>query len=75
MEITANILSNLDITVTYKPCVCVNAERCARELSDVFRHSIIPWIYLDGATTKEIKRQIKKCPSGALQFHRNKQVA
>ena len=75
MEPTANVFSNLDITVTYKPCICINAERCAKELSDVFRHSIIPWIHLDGATTKEITNQIKKCPSGALQFHRNKQVA
>ncbi len=75
METTANTYRNSDITVSYKPCVCINAERCARELSDVFRHSIIPWIYLDGATSKEIKKQIKKCPSGALQFQLNKQVA
>lgn len=75
METNANIFRNSDITVSYKPCVCINAERCARELSDVFRHSIIPWIDLDGASIKEIKRQVKKCPSGALQFQRNKQVA
>ncbi|NNC49298.1 MAG: (4Fe-4S)-binding protein [Flaviramulus sp.] len=75
METKANVFSNLDITVTYKPCVCINAERCAQELSDVFRLSIIPWIDLEGATTKEIKKQIRKCPSGALQFHRNKNVA
>jgi uncharacterized Fe-S cluster protein YjdI len=75
MESTPNVFSNLDITVTYKPCVCINAERCAKELSNVFRHSIIPWIDLDGATNKQIMKQIRKCPSGALQFHRNKNVA
>ena len=68
METTANIFSNDDITVTYKPCVYVNAERCARELSNVFRQSIIPWIDLDGESTDKIISQIKKCPSGALQF-------
>ena len=75
METNATVFSNNEITVTYKPCVCINAERCARELSNVFRNSVIPWIDLDGASTKKIIKQIKKCPSGALQFHINKEVA
>jgi uncharacterized Fe-S cluster protein YjdI len=75
METNATVFSNNEITVTYKPCVCINAERCARELSNVFRNSVIPWIDLDGASTKKIIKQVKKCPSGALQFHINKEVA
>ncbi|PIA82255.1 (4Fe-4S)-binding protein [Gaetbulibacter sp. 4G1] len=75
METNPNVFSNSDITVTYKPCVCINAERCAKGLSNVFRNSVIPWIDLDGASTKVIIKQIKKCPSGALQFHVNKEVA
>lgn len=75
METNATIFSNSDITVTFKPCVCINAERCARELSNVFRNSVIPWIDLDGASTKRIIKQVKKCPSGALQFYVNKEVA
>ncbi len=75
METNANVFSNSDITVTYKPCVCINAERCAKDLSNVFRNSVIPWIDLDGASTKKIIKQIRKCPSGALQFHVNKEVA
>ncbi|MEZ4793374.1 MAG: (4Fe-4S)-binding protein [Gelidibacter sp.] len=71
METTANVFSNRDITVTYEPCVCTNAERCARELSNVFRHSVIPWIDLDGDSTEKIIRQVKKCPSGALKFSYN----
>jgi uncharacterized Fe-S cluster protein YjdI len=71
METTANVFSNSDITVTYEPCVCVNAERCARELSNVFRNSVIPWIDLDGDSTDKIIRQVKKCPSGALKFSYN----
>ncbi|MFC4721566.1 (4Fe-4S)-binding protein [Geojedonia litorea] len=75
METNANVFSNKDITVTFEPCVCINAERCAKELSDVFRNSVIPWIYLDGASTKKIINQVKKCPSGALKFYYNKEVA
>ena len=75
METNTNVFSNTDITVTYKPCKCINAERCAKELSNVFRHSVIPWIDLDGASTKKIISQVKKCPSGALQFYLNKKVA
>ena len=69
----ANVFSNRDITVTYDPCVCINAERCARELSNVFRNSVIPWIDLDGDSTDNIVRQVKKCPSGALKFAYNNQ--
>lgn len=75
METNSNVFSNNDITVTFKPCVCINAERCAKELSNVFRNSVIPWIDLDGASTEQIIKQVKKCPSGALQFHINQEVA
>ncbi len=73
METNATFFSNKDITVTFEPCICIHAERCARELSDVFRSSVIPWIDLDGASTKQIIKQIKKCPSGALKFYSNKE--
>ncbi|OIQ30718.1 MAG: (4Fe-4S)-binding protein [Bacteroidetes bacterium MedPE-SWsnd-G2] len=72
MKTEAYSFSNSDITVTYQPCNCVNAEKCAKQLSNVFRHSVIPWINLEGASTKKIIKQIKKCPSGALKFHYNK---
>ena len=72
METNATFFSNNDITVTFEPCVCIHAERCAKELSEVFRNSVIPWIDLDGASTEKIIKQIKKCPSGALKYYRNK---
>jgi len=76
MKTTPNVFSNNDITVTYNPCQCINAERCAKELSNVFRQSVIPWIDLDGESTDKIIKQVKKCPSGALQFYINqKEVA
>ncbi|MDO7173989.1 (4Fe-4S)-binding protein [Mariniflexile sp. AS56] len=75
METNATYFTNEDITVTFDPCVCIHAERCARELSDVFRNSVIPWINLDAASTDKIISQVKKCPSGALKFYPNKKVA
>lgn len=75
MEANANQFSNNDITVIYEPCICTNSGRCAKELSDVFRTSVIPWIDLDGATSQKIIEQVKKCPSGALKFHRRQKVA
>lgn len=75
METTPNVFSNEEITVTYNPCQCINAERCAKELSSVFRQSVIPWIDLEGASTEQIISQVRKCPSGALQFHIKQEVA
>jgi uncharacterized Fe-S cluster protein YjdI len=72
MDTNENVFSNQDITVTYEPRSCVNAGICAKQLSNVFRSSVIPWINLEGAQTNTIIDQIKKCPSGALQYHMNK---
>lgn len=71
MEVYTNEFTNGEITVTFAPKKCIHAEKCAKELSEVFRTSVIPWIHLDGANTKRIIKQIKKCPSGALNFCHN----
>ncbi|MBT8254596.1 MAG: (4Fe-4S)-binding protein [Flavobacteriaceae bacterium] len=75
METYDNVFTNKEITVTYEPCACIHAEKCARELSEVFRTSVIPWINLDGSETTRIIEQINRCPSGALKFHYNKKEA
>ena len=75
MKINSNEFSNSDITVTYDACVCTQSETCAKQLSNVFRFSVIPWVDIEGASTEEIIKQVRKCPSGALQFHLNKEVA
>ena len=68
MKINAKEFSNRDIIVTYDPCVCTQSDTCAKQLSNVFRNSVIPWVDLSGASTETIIKQVKKCPSGALQF-------
>ncbi|PKA83988.1 putative Fe-S cluster protein YjdI [Ulvibacter sp. MAR_2010_11] len=68
METYDNEFTNGEITVTFQPKKCIHAEKCAKGLSEVFRTTVIPWIDLDGAETEKIIQQIKKCPSGALNF-------
>ncbi len=71
MEIACNEFANSEITVTFTPRKCIHAEKCAKGLSSVFRMTVIPWINLEGSNTQEIIAQIRKCPSGALNFCRN----
>lgn len=68
MTIESKEFSNEDIVVTYDACLCTLSRTCAKELSHVFSDTIIPWVNLDQGTTEAIVKQIKKCPSGALQF-------
>ncbi|MEP3836394.1 MAG: (4Fe-4S)-binding protein [Algibacter sp.] len=75
MKINARKFSNNEITVTYDPFLCTQSEICARQLSNVFRNSVIPWVDIDGAPTEKIITQIKKCPSGALKFSYKDKVA
>lgn len=63
--------SNGDITVIWKPNVCIHSKLCWTNLRDVFDPFVKPWIKMEGATTERIIEQIKKCPSGALSFERN----
>ncbi|TYA86752.1 (4Fe-4S)-binding protein [Seonamhaeicola marinus] len=76
MEVKANEFSNGDIVVTYDPCKCTLSGICAKELSEVFSDSIIPWVNLDNTDTDRIVEQIERCPSGALKyFLKQKDVA
>lgn len=70
METYKNVFSNGEVIVTYEPSRCIHSEACAKGLSEVFKTSVIPWIDLDGASTKQIISQVKKCPSGALSCAR-----
>lgn len=74
METYDNDFTNGEITVTFEPKRCIHAEKCAKGLSEVFKTSVIPWIDLDGAETERIIAQIKKCPSGALNFCYNDEL-
>jgi uncharacterized Fe-S cluster protein YjdI len=60
--------SNAEITVVWKPDVCIHCGVCFKGLPGVFDPRRKPWIVLDNATTQQIIDQVTKCPSGALSI-------
>ena len=62
--------TNGEVTVVWKPSVCIHSAICWRGeqgLNEVFNPAEKPWIKPEGADTSRIIEQIKKCPSGALE--------
>ena len=66
--------SNKELTVVWKPNICIHAGECVKALPKVYNPKVKPWIKIENATTNELKEQISKCPSGALSsFMNNKE--
>lgn len=63
--------TNGEITVVWKPKICIHSENCI-QLSSVFNQHNRPWINPEGASSERIASQIDKCPSGALSYYYNK---
>ncbi len=66
--------SNGEITIVWKPSLCIHSTRCWKGdtgLIDVFNPMEKPWIKPAGASTERIVQQVKLCPSGALSFYFN----
>jgi uncharacterized Fe-S cluster protein YjdI len=57
-----------DITVTFDPNICQHSGVCLRGLSAVFDVRRRRWIAPEAAPADEVAAQIRRCPSGALQF-------
>lgn len=63
--------SNDDITVVWKPGLCIHSKKCWTGLPSVFDPRVKPWVKIEGAGTNDIITQIDACPSGALSYFRN----
>ena len=63
--------TNGEITVVWKPALCIHSEICVKTLPEVYDPNAKPWINVDNATTNDLKAQVMKCPSGALSFYMN----
>ncbi len=63
--------TNGEVTVVWKPNVCIHSTLCWKGLIEVFNPRERPWIKMEGATTEKIIEQVRKCPSGALSYFLN----
>lgn len=63
--------TNGEVTVVWKPEMCIHSALCFKGLPEVFDPRKRPWVNTQGATTGAIVEQVKKCPSGALSYYMN----
>ncbi len=57
-----------DIVVTVAPNVCMHSGECVRGLPAVFDVRRRRWIQPENAPPEQVAEQVRRCPSGALQF-------
>ncbi len=62
---------NDDITVFWRPKLCIHSANCLVGLPGVFDSGERPWININGASSKEIRKTINTCPSRALLYLKN----
>ena len=65
--------SNGEVTVVWKPDLCIHTGICVKGLPEVFKPDEKPWVKAKAAATSAIVKQVKECPSGALSHYINDQ--
>ena len=60
--------TNENVTVVWKPKLCIHSAICFKGLPDVFDPKARPWVNINGAEAERIIEQVHKCPSGALSI-------
>ena len=65
------VYSNGEATIVWKPESCIHSGICVKGLPNVFRPKVRPWIRIDKATSEDLIKQVKHCPSGALSYFMN----
>ena len=63
--------TNQEVTIVWKPDVCIHSTKCFKGLPGVFDPRRRPWIDPSQSDTTTIVEQVKKCPSGALSYFMN----
>jgi len=62
--------SNREITIVWKPALCIHSGICFRGLPAVFDPRRRPWIQMENNTSEQMIAQVGKCPSGALSIEK-----
>ena len=57
-----------NLTVVWQPDLCIHSRECFKGLPNVFNPANRPWVNMDGDSLEIIKKQVDKCPSGALSY-------
>lgn len=57
-----------EVTILWKPHLCIHSTRCWKGLPAVFKPGQRPWVLPDGAEGERIIDQVRQCPSGALSI-------
>jgi len=57
-----------EIVVTFDPNACIHSGECVRGLPAVFDVRLKRWIRPENAPAGQVADQVRRCPSGALQF-------
>ena len=66
--------TNGDLTVVWKPRLCIHSEICVKTLPEVYKPNEKPWIQPENASIDELKAQIDKCPSAALTYYQKNET-
>ncbi len=68
MEITKEY-TNGEVTVVWKPKLCIHSAKCVQGMPEVFKPKDKPWIQAEGADSEKLMKTIDRCPSGALSYY------
>lgn len=63
--------TNGEVTVIWKPKLCIHSAICYNGLPEVFDPDRRPWIAPESSTTEAIIAQVSECPSEALTYYIN----
>ena len=61
-----------EVTVIWKPDLCIHSAECVKGLPHVFKPKDKPWIQIEKASPEEVVETVEKCPSGALTYRKAK---
>ncbi len=59
-----------DVTIRWKPALCIHSRKCWQGLPAVFKPGERPWVHPDAAAAEQVVAQVAQCPSGALSIVR-----